>query len=323
MRRLGRTQLRIAADPLTWSAVVSNVRWGLAEPCAAPVLCQAVQRNDVVRWPKTYQHPGAAPFVQPIKQGFASVASVVPTDIAQTYEGIVLIEVDQGDGLRRVAIDYSDFTFVNEQCVSEADVYFKLQYLRDGYPAFSNVVPGGYVTSSPFLYAHWCRLRTLRFSSRPTSDVFGRFGLRYSAQVRRDAVERVASDPRLVFVGGTRPTQQTRYLREMARARVCLDLPGQGPFCYRLVECLAMGCCIVGPRHATRLPVDLQNETEIVCCADDLRDLSDLCVAYSRDETKRAAVGAAAARYFDENLHPVRMAERYLTIVRDGTPSLS
>jgi hypothetical protein len=195
------------------------------------------------------------------------------------------------------------------------DVYFKLQYLRGGYSGCANVVPGGYVTSSSFLYEHWCKLRRIRQSSTAGADVFGRFGTRYSASLRRAAMAALESDRRLAYSGGTRPTQYTQYLREMARARVCIDLPGQGPFCYRLVECLAMGCCIIGPRHATELPVDLRDGLNIVHCNDNLEDLADLCVSYARDVGKRAAIEAAAATYFDEHLHPVRIAERYLDIV--------
>jgi hypothetical protein len=37
----------------------------------------------------------------------------------------------------------------------------------------------------------------------------------------------------------------TQYLREIADSRVCIDLPGEGPFTYRLVEYLAIGSCII------------------------------------------------------------------------------
>ncbi|HWY17133.1 MAG TPA: glycosyltransferase [Solirubrobacteraceae bacterium] len=280
-----------------------------------PPLDQAHARISLVRWPAVYQHPNAEPFVRAIKGGLATCARMVVTDIPQPYEGIVLFEVDHGGGLRRVAIDYFDFTFVNEPCANEVDMYFKFQYLRGGYPGFTNVVPGGYVTSSSFPYTHWCKLRALRRSSSATVDVFGRFGLRYSASLRRAAIGMLESDGRLSYAGGTRPTQYTRYLREMARARVCVDLPGQGPFCYRLIECLAMGCCVIGPRHTTELPDDLRDGIEIVHCSDDLDDLADLCVTYAGDATIRAPIEVAAAEYFDEHLHPVRIAERYLNTV--------
>jgi hypothetical protein len=102
----------------------------------------------------------------------------------------------------------------------------------------------------------------------------------------------------------------------MARARTCLDLPGQGPFCHRLVEALAMGCCVIGPRHATTLPVDLSPGENVVHCADDLHDLPDLCALYSRSLEDRTRIGRAAAAYFDRYLHPVRLTNMYLEKVR-------
>ena len=311
-------RLKIAADPGTWTSLASNIRWRGEGPCPPPRKQPLAGPRPVVRWPRRYEHPLAGLFLRPIKEGFDALASVVTADIPQTYKGIVMTEIDHGDGPRRVAIDYYDFTFVNAQCAAEADTYFKLQYRPGGYPELANVYHGGYVTDKPFLYEHWCRLRALRRQARPTSDVFGRFGLSFARPVRERAIEMMQAERRIAYVGGARRTQHSRYLREMARARVCIDLPGQGPFCCRLVEGLAMGCCIVAARHAGELPVTLRDGVEIVYCEEDLSDLADLCVVYARNEDRRARIEAAAARYFDENLHPVRMAERYLRIAGES-----
>jgi hypothetical protein len=314
--RLAR-HLRLAADPNTWTATAGNVRWRRQGSCPAPSR-QESREAVTVRWPLSYEHPIAAFFVRPIREGFESVATVVAADIPQAHKGIVVIEIDHGDGPRRVALDYYDFTLVNAECAAEVDAYFKLQYQRGGYPGLENVWPGGYVTDKPFLYAHWCRLRALRIGARPASEVFGRYGLRFGGPIRTTAIERLRSDGRFEYSGGTRRTHHTRYLREMARARVCVDLPGQGPFCCRLVEGLAMGCLIVAARHAAEMPVELRDGVELVYCREDLSDLADLCAAYADDESSRAPIEAAAARYFDEHLHPVRIAERYLRVLRDG-----
>jgi hypothetical protein len=308
----------MAADPSTWTAMVGNAAWRRQGSCPLPSLQQTGQPAASVHWPSSYEHPVAAYFLQPIREGLESIATVTEAEIPQDYKGIVVIEVDQGDGRRRVALDYYDFTLVNAECAGDVDAYFKFQYQRGGYPEFGNVWPGGYITDKPFLYAHWCRLRALRRRSTPTSEVFGRYGLRFGGAVRTAAIERLRGDGRFHYEGGTRRTHHTRYLREMARAGVCVDLPGQGPFCCRLVEGLAMGCLIVGPRHAAEMPVDLRDRVDIVYCEEDLSDLADRCAEYAHDASLRAPVEAAAARYFDEHLHPVRMAERYLRIVRDG-----
>jgi hypothetical protein len=276
-----------------------------------------------VRWPLRYEHPVAAPFVQAIRGGLRLVATVEDAEIAQPYPGIVLIEVDQGLSPRRVAIDYHDLTHVNPECAAAVDTYFKFQYRRGGYADFPNVKPGGYVTDKPFLYAHWCRLRRLRQQASPSAEVFGRFGLRFGGPAREAAIGLLRSDRRIAYSGGTRRTHHTRYLREMARARVCLDLPGQGPLCCRLVEGLAMGCLIVAPRHAAEMPTELRDGVEIVYCEEDLSDLAELCLAYARDDARRAPIEAAAARYFDEHLHPLRIAERYLRVIGGGAPQES
>lgn len=265
-----------------------------------------------------YEHRVAGFFLQPIKEGFQALGTVLPAEIPQPHKGIVTIEVDHGEGPRRVAIDYYDFTFVNRECADEVDAYFKLQYRRGGYPEHTNVSPGGYVTDKPFLYAHWCRLRALRRQERPTSDVFGRYWLRFAGPLRETAIEKLRADRRFDYSGGTRRTHHARYLREMARARVCVDLPGQGPFCFRLVEGLAVGCFIIAARHAAEMPVELRDGGEIVYCDEDLGNLADLCAEYVHDEDRRRPIEAAAARYFDEHLHPVRMAERYLRVLREG-----
>jgi hypothetical protein len=313
-----RRRFHLAANPGTWKALASDARWRIEGPCPTPTLPHAREQRAAVRWPIRYQHPNAAPFVRPIKEGLGSIATLIPAEIAQPYEGIVLIEVDAGGGFRQVSIDYFDFTFVNERCAADVDTYFKFQYLRGGYIGFPNVFPGAYITSSSFLYAFSCRLRNLRQARLATADAFGRFGLRYAAPIRRLAIDRLSSDSRLEYVGGIGVTTHTQYLRDMATARVCIDMPGQGPFCYRLVECLAMGCCIIGPPHATELPVPLKDGVELVYCADDLSDLADLCVEYAHDDAKRRSMEAAAAKYFDNVLLPVKIAERYLDIVRSG-----
>jgi len=310
-------RFRLATDPTSWRASLTDARWRRDGSCAQPSTRATTAQCTTVYWPTRYQHPNAAPFGRPIRDGLGAIAKLVAMEIDQPYEGIIIFAVDIDGDLKRVAIDYFDFTFVHKRCASEVDTYFKLQYLPQGYPDSPNVLAGGYVTSSSFLYTYWCRLRALRDKRSPSADVFARFGLRYSTEIRRAAINLLDSDPRIAYGGGTRPTRHSVYLREMATAKVCVDMPGQGPFCYRLVECLAMGCCIVGPRHKASLPVSLSNGVEIIYCADDLSDLVDLCASYAQDEARRKPVEVAAAKYFDDHLHPIRIAERYLTIICD------
>ena len=74
---------------------------------------------------------------------------------------------------------------------------------------------------------------------------------------------------------------------------------------------------IVAPRHGAEMPVKLRDGVEIVYWEPDLSDLADRCAEYVHDEPRRRPIEAAAARYFDDHLHPVRLAERYLRVVRE------
>jgi hypothetical protein len=107
----------------------------------------------------------------------------------------------------------------------------------------------------------------------------------------------------------------SQSLREAAHARVCVDLPGNGPFCHRLVDYLAIGACVVGPRHATNLHAELVDREHIVYCRDDLSDLVELCAHYVENDRAREEIGANAAGFFDEHLHPRQLAAYYLRTI--------
>lgn len=312
--RRARGRLELAADPRNWAARAEDGMWSRQAPCPVPPVAPDVPRGARVSWPLHYEHPVAAAFTEPVRAGLAAVADLRRAELDQPHKGIVLFEVHLAGRAVRIALDYYDYTFVNERAAADVDLYLKMQHLREGYPGVSNVRPAGYVTTSPFVYANWCRLRALRRRRPPNADAFARFGLRFEAELRGRALALIAGEERLDSAGGSRRSAHSRFLREMARARVCLDVPGQGPFCCRLVEGLAMGCCMIGPRHATRMPVELRDRVEIVWCRDDLSDLAELCVAYARDEELRAPVEASAARYFDEHLHPLRLGEHCLRL---------
>jgi glycosyltransferase involved in cell wall biosynthesis len=270
-----------------------------------------------VHWPTAYEHRNAARFVEPIRAALGRLAPLRATAIEQPVAGLVIFGLECAGEIHRVALDYFDIDAISEVALDTVDVYFKMQFRESGYDA-PNVFPGGYVAGAGPLYRHWCRLRRLRAAGASSSDVFGRFGL-HGSELRGRAIEILAADGRFRFVGGGRPAEQLRYLREMARARVCIDLPGRGPFCYRLVEAMALGCCVVAVPHRARLPVRLAADVEIAYCAPDLSDLADVCLRYVEDADARDALGSAAAAYFDRNLHPLRLARYYLdTTVATG-----
>ena len=262
-----------------------------------------------------YQHVNATKFVQPLREGLSKLATVEPRPISQPYPGIVIIGVGYQDRTFSIAVDYYDYPFINEHCLKNVSLYFKMQHLRSGYRD-PKILPGGYVAGKQSLYDYYCRLRELR---RRTSqlDVYGRFGMRFSPEIRRRAVAILESESRFQFSGGTSVALYMQFLREAARARVCIDMPGNGPFCYRLVEYLGAGCCVVGPRHEAMMHAELRDRVHIVYCRPDLADLADLCAYYVDNSAARGEIEANAARFFDDYLYPTRLASYYLRALSD------
>jgi Glycosyl transferases group 1 len=100
----------------------------------------------------------------------------------------------------------------------------------------------------------------------------------------------------------------TQYLREIAGSRVCTDLPGEGPFTYRLVEYLAVGSCIVAYPHKARLHVPLRDREHIAYTKEDLSDLVELCDYFLRNPLERHRLAANAQSFFDRYLHRDQLA---------------
>lgn len=308
---LSRKALTSAADPAAWRAAAAERIWGLRGPCAPPRETTPV-RGVVpeVHWPTEYEWPVAARFVGPLHAGLSTLTTVERRAISQPYEGIVLFDICYPAETLSIAVDYHDLPAVNTECVAQAALYFKMQHLRSGYED-PKILPGGYIASRESLYRHYCRLRELRERGL-RSDVYGRFGTRFSAEIRRRAIGILQHQTQLEFTGGTSLALYMQSLREAAQARVCIDMPGNGSFCHRLVEYLAIGCCIVAPRHTSIMYPELCDREHIVYCRDDLSDLAELCAYYVENDLARETVSANAARFFDDNLHPQQLAGYYL-----------
>lgn len=76
-------------------------------------------------------------------------------------------------------------------------------------------------------------------------------------------------------------------LKEIARARICIDLPGNGPICHRQIDYLAVGACVIGPKPPVALPVELRDGEEIVYAKPDLSDLLERCEQVGRRRRAR------------------------------------
>jgi Glycosyl transferases group 1 len=279
-----------------------------------------------IAWPTSYEWPPARNWVEPILTGIlANGVEVERRSIPQPHEGIVVLEATAGRVASPIVIDYSDRLVVSAGAGAEAAIYFKMQHSTAGYP-HENVVPGGYVTASPRVYRYLRALRAVRGRPRFVSDVYGRFGLRSQAETRRRAFEILSGRSDLRYRGslfrydeGPEKVPYVRYLREIARSKVCVDLPGKGPLCFRLADYLAVGACVVGPPLAAQLHVPLVNGEHVINCSPDLSDLGEVCARLVRDRQERERIARNARDYFDRYLHRKQLAAYYLSEIGRAT----
>jgi hypothetical protein len=310
-----RSVVRLAGAPGRWIPAARELGWMAASrpprvrSLSWPVDERAL-RGSVLRWPAAYGWEPARIWADPLLHGMSRHVRVERVDIPQPHDGIVRFEW----GSVPAALDYSDYPHVDEACAAEVAVYFKMQHRRGGYGR-DHVVPGGYVPSRPRLYRLLGHLRRERDRAAFAHDVYGRFSLAYAAETRRRAVEILEAQDRFGFGGGMRTVGYGESLREVARARVCLDLPGNGDLCHRLVEYLAVGACVVGPRPGVELHVPLVDGEHVAYAADDLSDLVEVCERYVRDAPARERMAAAARDHFDRYLHRDQLAAYYVHVL--------
>lgn len=263
----------------------------------------------VVLWPRSYEWPNAAQWVLPIRHGMARLVNVVEDDIPQRHQGVVVIRLRLDDVLHDVVLDYADTMEYDERLLDAVSLYFKMQCPRD---ADERIVPGGFVPRSEQIYTYIRRLRRTRAQRDFSFDVHGRFGLGSSVAIRSQAVKLLTEQDRFRYEGGLALVAYPTFLREIAKSAVCIDLPGHGPLCYRLMDYLAVGACVIGPRPPVVLPVPLSDQREIVYTRDDLSDLVELCEHYLTDDTARERVATEAQQYFDRYIDRNQLGSYYL-----------
>jgi hypothetical protein len=186
-----------------------------------------------------------------------------------------------------------------------------MQFKAHGYE-FDNVVPGGYVSDGKRLYYHLAKLRRLRDQRGYLTDVSGRFGLAFARETRERAMTILSEQADFTFTGGMNPVSYLNFLREVAQSRICIDLPGLGDFCFRLVNYLAIGSCVIAYPHGAILNSPLIDRKHIVYCKPDFSDLVDLCKYYLENDAEREEIAANAREFFDLNLHKDNLTRYYL-----------
>jgi hypothetical protein len=267
-----------------------------------------------ILWPTTYQWAPAHQWVDGLLHEFRRSSAVQRVPVAQSYPGIVVFRIRVDGQERAIAIDYSDYSKLNDDCAAECVLYFKMQFDRAGY-ASDHVVPGGFVPRDEEIYSYLPRLRAARDKQPFRYDVYGRFGREFATEVRARAAEILQNQARFRYEGGLSKVRYSRSLREVARAKICIDLPGNGAFCFRLIDYLAVGACVISYPHANRLPRPLVDREHIVYCREDLSDLPDLCEHYLHNDDEREKICLRSRAYFDANLHRRRLAAYYLETI--------
>ena len=280
-------------------------------------------QNVSIAWPSRYGWD-ATPWVHSIRSGLSRYVAVRQTDIPQLPNTAVRIQLHRRGRRHDVIIDYSDSPqTISDEYLRDCLLYFKMQFRNGGY-GDSRVVPGLYVAGDArHVYRYLPRLRQIRdASNQEIYDVYGRFGLyrkpslnaieKEVKSTRTQAISLLMEQNKFRYEGGGRLIELFRSLRDAARSKVCLDLPGRGPFCFRLVDYLSIGSCIVAYPHGASLYPPLVPGKHIAYCRPDFSDLVDLCHYYLTHDEERHRMIRASREYFDAYLHKDCVAGYYL-----------
>ena len=277
-----------------------------------------VLETITVGWPPLGPKPTR--FLGSITRAMHSSFRVEEIPLPRSDLAVALFEVRLGEKVIPVVLDFRDNSDLREDFLARCAVYFKMQCRSGGY-GHENVFPGGYVTDNQIMPAVPF-LRATRDRQREEFDVYGRFGMHSAQEIRQKAVEMLSAQTDFEFEGGTEIVRFSQYLMEMSTARICLDLPGRGDFCYRLVDYLAVGSCIVSVRHGNKLPVDLRDGHDIAYVEPDLSNLLEVVRYYLANPEARDRLIRNSRQYFDNYLHPLQLVRYYVaTAIEYGSDS--
>jgi glycosyl transferase family 1 len=287
---------------------------GAGDP--APCVTAAEWARVRILWPTSYAWVHAAGFTSTVRRSFARLGTFQLGEVRQDHRGVVSVRCEIDGRSHLLAIDYSDDpALINRNALAECSLYVKFQYREEGYDD-SRIVAGGYPVSQLGYYRYYRAFRR-RFAGRQRIDVLGRFSLEFQAALRSSAVNMLAGARDIRFVGTGPRVRYSRFLREGASARIGLDLPGNGPFTYRVAEFLGLGTCLVAPRYRAMLHAPLEPGVHYVEIASDLSDLLSVCRYYLSHEKERAAIAKAGQEYFDRYLHSDHLAAFYIRALLD------
>ena len=272
-------------------------------------------------WPSIYgwglEHKWFIPLLSEFRRNFDVELKPIPY-----YENALIFEIQIDDQTYPIAIDRFDKTEINEKCISKVAVYFKMQFSSQGY-AQENVLPGGFIPAHSSVYLNLQSLRDLRAQCNFRYDSYGRFGNRFAKTIRGQAMGKLTNQREFIHQGGMGRVRYQRSLAEVAQSKVCVDLPGNGPLCFRLIDYFAVGSCIVAYPHQANFPVPLVPGKHIVYCKEDLSDLIELCHYYATHDDERETIASNARTYFDEHLCRPRLASYYINSILAQTQNVT
>ena len=291
-----------------------------------PYRLRTAMRADSATWPLTPAELAKVSIVWPSHPQWALAEGITETlstgldrlgvlrrePIAQEHRGVIMLHCEVAGRPLRVALDYMDRReAINNNALTECALYVKLQYSEEGY-GDRRIIAGGYPVTGLDYYRYQMPFRE-RFRRNRSIDVLGRFGFKFQGELRREAVRLLSDSDGINYVGAGKRVRYSRFLREAASARMCLDLPGNGPFTFRIGEFLGLGTCLMAPRYTTSLPVPLVPGVHYVAIANDLSDLVDKTRHYLSHDDERERIAQAGSDYFDRYLHCDQLASYYVT----------
>jgi glycosyltransferase involved in cell wall biosynthesis len=268
-------------------------------------------RSVTVTWTSHYRWPPMASWLEPIRLGLDPLVHLRRAPLSYApIRGVVPFEIEIAGQEHAVAVDYGDDVGLDRRLLNDYELVFKMQYLNEGYGS-DRVVPGGFVPNALSLYRFLPHARELRDSGRRTSDVYGRFGDK-NLPIRRRAVELLRGQRSFRYRGGFGLVRYSGSLVDAASSRVCVDLPGLGPLCFRLVDYLAIGVPIVSPPNECRLHVPLEEGVQVTYCREDLSDLVETIEDLLAKPGRAEELARNARAFFDRHLDYRQLSRYYL-----------
>jgi hypothetical protein len=310
-----RDRITINMHPRTWVDRGVELAWR-ALPEQAPTvpltwpLDRERLRDVVVRWPSTIHSNCRAMIGGQVRDALGKYVRTETAELPQPYDRVINFQIEIAGRSHRVMVETSDYPDLNELAYADADLHFKMEYRKDGYGDRNRLLPGGYVPNDSAIYSYLPRLRKLRDEAPPRYEVSGRYGL--SMEKRRVPLEILRSSRRFAFYGGEGKVRYSRYLREVAQSRVCIDLPSMSSVTFRMIDYLAVGTCIVGPPHTNQMQAPFENGVHVAYCKPDYSDLEQVCAYYLENEPARQALITNSRTFFDRYLHRDQLGAYYL-----------